>query len=101
MEWYNIELATEICSAFSIASDGGNVKKSSNQASFRRDLAIICEASTVSGAQLVLTDDQRFIQNMIKHKPVYNRLIKAIERVFDIKYSLYIRPLQDLSLIHI
>ena len=43
-----------------------------------------CEAATVTNAQVILTDDERFIQNMIKYQPVYHCLIKAIERVFNL-----------------
>ena len=88
----------EICSVFSKASDhvgAPTSKRSPQQASFRRDLTMICEAAAVANAHVVLTDDQRFIQNMIKYEPVYHTLVKAIERVFNIQFTLYIRPLAD------
>ena len=80
----------DICSAFLKASNHVGAptdKRSPQQASFRRDLTIICEAATVTNALVVLTDD-RFIQNMIKHQPVYHCLIKAIERVLNLKFTL-------------
>ena len=60
----------EICSAFSKASNhvgAPSAKRSPQQSSFRRDLTIICNAATVVNAQVVLMDDQCFIQNMIMY----------------------------------
>ena len=81
----NLYTNCNICSAFLKASDHVGAptdKRSPQQASFRWDLTIICEAATVTNAQVVLTDD-RFIQNMIKHQPVYH---SAIERVLNLIY---------------
>ena len=35
---------------------------------------------------------------MIKYQAVYHTLVKAIERVFNLKFMLYIRPLSDVIL---
>ena len=51
-------------------------------------VSIICEAATVGNAHVVLTND-RFIQNMIKYQPVYHSSVKAIERVFNLKFVVY------------
>ena len=40
---------------------------------------------------IVLIDNHCFIQNMIKYQPVYHSLVKTIERVFNLQFTLYIR----------
>ena len=74
-------VSRDVSSTFSKVSDhvgGPSAKRSPQQSSFRRDLTIICEA-----------------EDMMKYQAVYDCLVKAIERVFNIKYTLDIRALKD------
>lgn len=88
-----------LSSAFSKISDhvgSPTVKRSPQQSSFRRDLTIICEAATIVDARVVFTDDQRFIADLLEHEEVYDCLVKAIQRVFNINYTLHILALHTL-----
>ena len=89
-----------ISSAFSNHVGSPSVKRSPQQSSFRCYLTI-CEAATIVDAEVVFTDDQWFIADLLKYKEVHDCLAKAIEcSTLSIHYILALF-IKDLFLINV
>ena len=63
-----------ICST-TLGKPGEGERTSIPHGSFRRDLTIVCECVGVTGSQLFVSNDQRFL-NTVAHSDVVRRLFK-------------------------
>ena len=68
---------------------------SKNCTNFRRDLRIVCEAAGVGGCKVVLSNDSRFIETVIKHQTVYKCFKKAVEGALNIVFKVRVVSLES------
>ena len=66
----------EVCVCSNILGNSFLERLSTAQSSFRRDLRLVLEAAGVKGAQLVISDDSRFINTVIRSNTV-RRIFKT------------------------
>ena len=69
----------EVCICSNILGRSFTERLSTAQSSFRRDLKLVLEAAGVKGAQLVISDDSRFINTVIRSNTV-RRVFKRCAR---------------------
>ena len=67
-----------ICNT-TLGKPGEGERTSIPQSSFRRDLTIVCECAGVTGSQLFVSNDQRFL-NTVAHSNVVRGLFKKAAR---------------------
>ena len=67
-----------ICNT-TLGKPGEGERTSLPQSSFRRDLTIVCECAGVTGSQLFVSNDQRFL-NTVAHSNVVRGLFKKAAR---------------------
>ena len=91
---YNVKC--EVCICSNILGDSSVERLSTAQSSFRRDLKLVCEAAGVSGSQLFISDDSRFINTVIVSRTVRRIFKKCAKNILGIHpFPLHVKAIGE------
>ena len=68
-------------------------KRSTAQASFRRDLRIVCESAGVGNCCLVLSDDCRFLDAVVNAELVHKKFKTCVRKSLGVHFKAQVKPL--------
>ena len=88
------ELMQQLCITSNILGDP-NSKRSPAQSSFRRDLKIIMEGAGVGNCCLIVSDDCRLLDTVMKPPVVREKFFTCMKKILGIEFAIHVKYLRD------